>query len=71
MHIFLNHLLSTHAKYGILFYGKIRIEGRESHGRSQSRTAISAAVRWRAGRWAQPKDSGTALLPFFFQRAMA
>ena len=69
-HILESPLVHT-CKIWYTFYGKIRIEGRESHGRAQSRTAISAAVRWRAGRWAQSKDSGTGLPPFFFQRTMA
>ena len=61
MHIFLNHLLSKHAKYGILFMEKYGLKGAspmEDHNPGQRFLP-------------QSKNSGTALPPFFFQRAMA
>lgn len=48
MHIFLNHLLSTHAKYGILFMEKYGLKGEspmEEHNPGQRFLPLSVGVR--------------------------
>ena len=48
MHIFLNHLLSTHAKYGILFMEKYGLKGgspMEEHNPARQFQPLSVEMR--------------------------